>query len=153
MSARLPETNPRVMVREPLERALIRGLLAENAKLERVANDPRSKPGEVAKARSDMREADVLMRALERSALDGNLYAVWPELTRQTICTAHLGLPPAHYPFAGIRPKTPSQAAVLSEVRDATALPASTAERLRVAARAALDAPLDTLDLMGPACP
>ncbi len=159
MSTRLNAEDPvPTMLRQPLERALIHGLLTENAKLEQVANDPRSKPAAVQEARSAMREADVLIRSLERDALRGDLYAVSPELTRQTICTAHLGLPPAQYPFAGVKASSPAQAAVLSEVREAKALPASTVERLRSAARAALDAPLDTfdhvrLDLMGAACP
>ena len=140
-------------LRNPISAALRRGLVTHNRVLEQQANDPRTTRDDAAQARRDMREADVLIRALENGKLaGGDLYSVDPELTRRSICTASVGLTPSHFPFAGIAPESVAQAAVLGELRGARPLDATTAARLRIAARTARMTPPDTLELSERTC-
>lgn len=90
-------------LREPISAALRRGLVTHNRVLEQQANDPRTAGDAAAEARREMREADVLIRALESGRLAGSdLYSIDPELTRRSICTSAVGLSPSGFPFAGI---------------------------------------------------
>ena len=140
-------------LREPISAALRRGLVTHNRVLEQRANDPRTAPDAVAEARREMREADVLIRALENGKLAGaDLYSLDPELTRRSICTSAVGLSPSGFPFAGIAPESMAQAAVLGELRGARPLDATIAARLRIAARTARMTPPDSLELSERAC-
>jgi hypothetical protein len=140
-------------LRDPMSAALRRGLVTHNRVLEHQANDPRTAPEAAARARRDMREADVLIRALENGTLaGGDLYSIDPELTRRSICTASVGLAPSGFPFAGIAPASVAQAAVLGELRGARQLDMTTAARLRIAAHAARTTPPDTLELLERTC-
>lgn len=140
-------------LRGPISAALRRGLVTHNRVLEQRVNDPTTQAEDAAQARRDLREADVLVRALENGKLAGSdLYTIDPELTRRSICTASVGLSPRDFPFAGIAPRSSAQAAVLGELRGARPLEATTAARLRVGARAARLTPPDTLELAERAC-